>query len=61
MPHNHTIWNGGKRPVDYDTVVCVCFKFSPHSEEAPCNAGGLRWSHIGSNGDITSYRIFAAE
>ena len=57
-------WHGGDCPVDPETMVDG-WLVADHTEESalnvrPSKAGLLRWSHIGSAGDIIKYRIVGA-
>lgn len=48
-------WNGGECPAVLDRLVDVRFR---DGYQSPSRDGkDLRWSHIGSDGDIIAYRI----
>lgn len=62
-------WNGGKRPVDADTLVHVIRSnnlYVPyqHLQQPPTYAGCYRWDHPygePQTGDIIEYRVYDAE
>ena len=54
-------WGGGECPVAPDVMV-MCWMACDRSESdiegwCPIAAGKMRWSHIGSGGDIIKYRV----
>lgn len=48
-------WEGGECPVPRD--ASAQFKFRDGGEGEWDLAGGMRWSHAGSGGDIVAYRL----
>lgn len=54
-----TAWTGGECPVDPDARVYYTMRDYPH-EAGPDRAGDLRWVHLGTYSDITSYRVAVA-
>lgn len=53
-------WNGGECPVPEGTPVCVRYRDGSTESEALAGIvgkGAVRWTHIGSPGDIIAYRL----
>lgn len=52
-------WHGGECPVPLDTLVEV--KYRNGTVRGPGRASGFEWDHIGSRGDIVSYRTITEQ
>lgn len=50
-------WHGGECPVDDGVFITYWFNDKAHNAQTTEEAEGLRWGHIGSDGDIIAYVI----